>query len=244
MLHLLLAGAAAAGTPPPGDYGMMLKVATFSRVPVLGDKPGLSVSWLQVSVAEDPDGVLRLRHRPCAVDMHGAGDAAKVRVAPSFLEALGTKEYRLEPAAGGGFSGDFGPDAVGWDPVAADGVLPATVGDPGVIDWDRDGQPGATVHVDVPLFGSVQMFLVQRSRTRIAGDWEGAGVARGSVHSDYIEQFTLGATNPLFRLRTHMRPDPARSGFVLVPVPTGTSCAALKREICAHPAGACAGLPQ
>jgi hypothetical protein len=244
MLHLMLMGVAAAGAPPPGDYGMVLKVATFSRVPVLGDKPGLSVSWLQVTVSEDPDGVPRARHRACAVDMHGAGDAAKVWVAPSFLEALGTKDYRLEPGPGGGFAGDFGPDAVGWDPTAASGRLPQNLSDRGVVDWDGDGQPGATVHIDVPIFGSVQMFLVQRSRTRIAGHWQDGGVARGAVHSDYIEQFTLDATNPLFRLRTHMRPDPARSGFVLVPVPPGTACAAIKAEICAHPAGACAGLPR
>ena len=99
MWPLMLAWTAQAerGTVVPGRYGIHLKTATHSHVPVLGALPGASVVWLLADVQQGAGG-LELVQRTCAVHMEGAGERASVRLSPGFLAALPEKRHALEVA--------------------------------------------------------------------------------------------------------------------------------------------------
>jgi hypothetical protein len=65
-------------------------------------------------------------------------------------------------------AGCVGLLAIGFRPDVAEG-LPTDAEHPAVFDWDADGAPGATVTVRAPLFGAVDVYVVQSSRGLLDG---------------------------------------------------------------------------
>jgi hypothetical protein len=226
LLLLPLATAASWTAPfPAGTYAMRLETATLAKVPVLGRTRGGSVSWMVGELAED--GGRAWTWRTCAVEMQGAPGKARMGLSPAFIAAMGQKRLEAEvaPAPGGWrFALDMGEDHVGYDPRQTN-RLPQDISDPAVTDWDRDGQPAATIDLQVPMVGAVELYVAQRAHVQLAGRTDAAtGVTQGSVQFTRFEQRTLGASHRMFDANPEMWPDPDRSGFELRPLPAGAGC--------------------
>ena len=230
-LVLLLPTAIAAWSAPfpAGTYAMRLETATLAKVPILGRTRGGSVSWLLGELASD--GGEQWTWTTCEVEMTAASGRARMDMSESFIAAMQPRrlEADIGPAPGGWtFSLDMGVDHVGYDPARTDAV-PADITDPAVVDWDRDGQPAATIGIDVPMMGSVELYVAQRAHVRLSGTTDAmTGITRGSVEFAHFEQRTLGASHRLFDANPEMWPDPARSAFEVRPVGTGIACKDLR----------------
>jgi hypothetical protein len=109
--------------------------------------------------------------------------------------------------------------------------VPTEPTDPAVFDWDDDGAPGATVTVRAPLFGEVDVYVVQRSRGLLDGgvvvrDGVATAVEGAFVLADFA-QHTIGASNRLFHTTPRATFVPEESRLWMTRVPEGTTCAAL-----------------
>ena len=232
-----LAHAAEAGLST-GRYGLFVRAATQAHLPVLGERPGASEAWVLLELSSGDGGRLTAHHHPCEIEMRGAGARAKVRLSDGFVEAMGVREthFVLTPAADRfGVVVDMGVHHIGYDPEVSDGVLPRDSAHAAVIDHEGDTRPGATVLIDIPLFGEEEIYLVQRAHTSLTGSIWPDGVGEGQVVSHALEQHTIGSTNPLLRLSPRMRPDEENSRWWMVPVPEGTTCDDLRGAACRHP---------
>ena len=237
LLSLLLSSALAAPAPvSEGLHALFMRSATQARLPVLGDRPGASEAWVLVELTQAGSGTASAVRTPCSVRMLGAGERAHVRLGPGFLEAMGARSttWHFTPEqTGWSVETDLGVDHVGYDPEATGGVLPRHAEAPGVVDHESDGNPGATVIVDVPLLGEQEIYIAQRAHQSLHGRLSEDGMMEGGIEGHALDQQTLDATNALMKLSPEMRPDPARSAWWMVPVPADTDCASLASRACA-----------
>lgn len=225
LLFSLLTGSTALATEgiQPGIYGMEMSIRTATQVPFFGETIVETRSVLRVEVVSDAQG-LRQRQKVCAVNVHSNAKAATTTIPQSFISALPSKEYEIYQQAINGrwrFSADPGPDAVGFDPALAQ--IPSGARDPGVLDPDGDGHPGATVNLKVPVFGRVDVYVIQRGHSLLDGEVTADGRVSGQVEVLLLEQRTLGASNPLFVANPPVRVL-EDNPFTMVPVPDWSTC--------------------
>jgi hypothetical protein len=230
--------AIAADRLPPGRYGMVLDTATVQKLPFLGDTRGGSRGWLLIDIESSDDG-LRQVMRTCDVIVTGLkGKEGRVDVPRAFIDSIPVNRRAIELGddAGTGtkaatYTVDLGQNRVGWDPQRA-ARMPTTEANPAVTDSDGDGLPGATMQLRVPLFGRVDLYVVQHAHISLWGAIEPGAVVRGGVTFHHMEQATIGASHSMFHASPDMRPDPDRSGFVLRPVPADTTCDTVRATMC------------
>jgi hypothetical protein len=216
-----------------GRYAMELRVASTARLPLLPADRTTTVSLLLVELRQAAGkGVLMQRHQVCHVIIEGSS-AVRMEVPDAFVRAFSKREYPVvfdRVAGGWSYAADMGLDAIGFDPALTGGELPRGLSDPGVLDWDGDGEPGATVEMRVPAFGRVQLFIAQRSRLVLKSKATDERGIRGGVQIPMLEQRTLGARPALFGRTPRLSPDPARSAFQLVRVAPSTDCAGIREQ--------------
>lgn len=228
----------AAALPPgsgllPGTYGLELSLASLADLPFLGSTPGRSLSWSLTTVSATPEGLVQ-SHKTCAVRMEGRTGNSSVHVPAAFVAALPVRTYPIDLSAG--YTADLGLDAVGFDP--ARGPLPTRIDEHAVIDWDHDGQPGATVELRIPLLGTYQLYVAQQAHIRLEGKTNGAdganggGGASGGVAYVAFDQHTLGASSAFFDRSPRVAPVPEDSRFTLIPLPAGARCEAVRTAFC------------
>jgi hypothetical protein len=227
---LLLAGAAPARLPGTweGRYAMELRIGTRTRVPVVGTERSVTRTLLLVDMRRDGG---RWMQRQTVCDVRIDSPRVRMTVPPAFVRGLPPREYAgilQGTGAQPSYTADLGLEAIGFDPAVTGGALPRDRGSAGVLDSDRDGAPGATVVGHFPLFGSVRLYIAQRSHLVLHGRQISADRIEGSLEIRVMEQRTLGADNRLFRRTLAMQPDSASSGFVMVRT-TAADCAALQR---------------
>lgn len=242
ILVLAAAGAAAASSPvstsvlPAGRYGMVLETATIQKLPVVGRTKGGTRGWVLVDLAETTAG-LEQHMTTCEVIVTGMrGTESRVEVPDAFVESIPPNRRPVVLSPKGDdtwtYSVDLGEDVVGWDPERSP-TMPTEAGHPAVVDFEGDGQPGATMQLKLPVFGSVDLFVVQHAHISLSGTLDAEGTVRGGVVYHRLDQATVGASHPFFTATPPMWPDPSRSGFVLRPVPEATDCSSLRNTLCA-----------
>jgi len=158
----------------------------------------------------------------------------------SFIEALPRKRFPAELTWSGthwDFHGDMRPQYIGYDPKIATESLPQHRDDPGITDLEGDGHPGGTIHLDVPLFGLIEMYMVQRTHTILDGTWTGADIWEGKATVRAFSQRTIGASNRLFVANADVTLDHENSRFRWARVPAETTCAGLTNGTGAPPNG-------
>jgi hypothetical protein len=211
---------------PSGLYALEIVLATRSRVPVLGDTAGSTNSTVLVEIEAVDSRRAVQRHTTCAVSVHSERGIGKVVVPSAFIAAHPVRplQAQFQPAADAvAYTLDLGEEHVGWNP-AGSSEIPRTPEDPRVIDWEGDGHPGGTILLqNIPVFQSVEIYVVQSAHLRLQGRVEG-GEVRGSLEVVRLEQRTLGASVAIFGASLAVRADLARSRFRMVPVPAGTRC--------------------
>lgn len=235
----LLSGLSAAAEPAvgPGRYGLELVLGSDSDLPFLGQTPGTSRSWSLVDVRE-VNGQRVQRLQTCAVRMEGRTGTTSVHLPAAFVASLPQREVPLLQDSL--YRVDLGEDAIGYDPKR--GPMPTALGDPALLDSDRDGHPGATVELHIPVLGVVQLYIVQRGHVRLQGRQSREGVISGTVETVALDQRTLGASRGMFEHSPVVTPRPERSSFRLVPLPKVKGCAEVRPAFCARgdSEGACA----
>lgn len=148
--------------------------------------------------------------------------------ADDFAERRGVLDRPVVQIDDLGF--DAGPyvDLLGTD--LEEGPLPVEVGDPGIVDTDEDGQPGMTVFIDNSLLGMGEVYIAQRSVTRLAGDWVDSDVLTGPIETS-TESNTLDASTWWLRIQgPGNEPAPEKSFFVLQPIDPALSCADINQQ--------------
>lgn len=230
------AGAGAAWPPRgadawSGSYAMELRLASATRIPLLGSQRSVTTSLMLVDV-ERAGGGWTQRHRVCDVRVKGSA-GVRMTVPDAFVRGLAVRRYPAvlaDGARGVRYTADMGVEAIGFDPAATGGALPSQADDPGVRDSDRDGSPGATVEIRVPAAGRAKLYIVQRSHLVLSGRETAPDRIEGAVQVLLQEQRTLGADPGYFARTPRIRAEASRSGFTLVRAPAVRSCEDLVRE--------------
>ncbi|CAN0460927.1 unnamed protein product [Ectocarpus fasciculatus] len=128
---------------------------------------------------------------------------------------------------GWAYTADTRPQHIGYDPTVSSS-LPKDADHPAIIDWEGDGAPGATIHLQVPVFGQVEVYIVQVAHTRLDGRVNGDGTISGLAEVIAFEQHSIGGKPAAFAANPNVTQVPGESVFTLTPLPTGTTCAALR----------------
>lgn len=192
-------------------YALELSVVTEARVPVAGKRRVVTRSYAAIDFERRGEEWVQIQ-RPCAVEV----DGGRVSFPDSFIGSLPVQEtpvdlddavYHLDP----------GPSFVGvhGEPT----LLPDKRTDPRVVDQDGDGHPGVTVYLDLPVFGAIELYIIQAAHTRYEGVVDEQGAIRGRVDIERLEQQTLGASIGLFAANVPVEVLEADSGFRMVPDP-------------------------
>jgi hypothetical protein len=206
---LALTGASAA---PPLDvtapYLLEVRTVTSSDVPFAGQKEMVTTSLFAVRFERDGEGWVQVQ-TPCSVSVSGG----RVSFPDAFVASMKPTRAPVE-WRDGAYRHDPGPVFVGVRPGTE--TLPESPTDPGVVDHEGDGFPGATVHLQVPVFGRVRLALLQVSHTPLSGTISD-GRVEGPLEVERLEQRTLGASVAVFDVSRDMTVVPGRSTFRLVP---------------------------
>lgn len=84
----------------------------------------------------------------------------------------------------------------------------------------------------LPVLGNVEMYIAQRAQMTLTGRVLASGQVRGGLELPIMEQQTLGASVSLLNRAPPIRPVPEDSGFAMLLLPEGSSCAAIKPALC------------
>ena len=235
----LLALPARAASPLEGSWRLDVVVMTRLKVPLLGDTVVETHKVMLAHFRADASGGLQAEQRACAMYARSNRKMAETWFPATFIAAMATQRYPVQvgQTADGKLSlrAELSPVRLGWDPALSPGGMPQEADDPGVVDADHDGQPGVTIHVRAPLFGTVGVFMVQHSVTLLEGQLDSPDRGGGRARLLHMEQRNLGATNPLFGSNVHPVPDPSGSWFSLDRVPEATTCATVEQAAPARP---------
>lgn len=220
-----------------GSWRMDLSLTTQAKLPVLGETTIQTASIYLVRVEGTPDKPLQIQ-RVCSITPNASRSIATTTIPPGFIGAVPEKRYILEmaPVSGGWrVRGDMQTLAVGFDPETQKTGVPQKAGSEGILDFEGDGNPGATVHIQAPLFGQVEVYMVQRARTVVEGVWDGRDEVKGRAIVKEFAQRTVGASNRLFIANPELRAVPETSIFRMKRVPAGSTCADLVAGLAAPP---------
>ena len=229
--------AASADPPAPpdlrGDWRFELVVVSHASVPILGTTVVESRTVFRTTVSgtvEQPmiDAVA------CSIHVEPSRAIAKTIVPQPFVDAIPPKHVPVRLTWTDGawrFHADMQAQPLGYDPSVTGQALPQDADDPGITDLEGDGFPGGTIHLDAPLFGEIDLYVVQNAHTVLDGVWTGTDTWEGGATVRPFGQRTIGASNRLFVANADIQVDQASSRFRWSRVPTGTSCAGLRKGV-------------
>ncbi len=224
------------GVPPSipdmrGTWRFDLRIVSNAKVPVLGTTVVKSRTTFLATV----DGTAAkpvIHTHPCHLQAEPSRAIARTIVPPEFVRALPKKDFAAQLSPKGdawSFHADMRPQYLGYDPAVA-GEKPPEDGDAkGITDLEGDGHPGGTIHLDAPIFGLIELYVVQRAHTVIDGTWTGADVWEGDATVLAFGQRTIGASNRLFVANADVTVNQKDSRFRWARVPADTTCAQLKK---------------
>ncbi|MFT4977608.1 MAG: hypothetical protein ACI8S6_003515 [Myxococcota bacterium] len=226
---LTIAAALAHAQPPDisGSYRLDLVIASKANVPVFGEAEIMAQTTMLAQISPDGQGGYTQRHITCSVSPRTSLKVAQTTIPPSFIAPMSEKVYPVvlteRPDGRWTYRADFGPQHIGFRPELSGGMPPAEATHPGVVDWEGDGHPGATILLQVPVFGQVEVYITQLAHTRIDGVLVESGGASGKVEVVALEQRSIGAKPMLFAANPAVTQMPGQSRFILTPT-TATTC--------------------
>lgn len=226
---LLTVPAVASDLGEGGDYGMVIDVASRSRVPYAGTTDVVTRSLVHVRLSADDSGGWSAVQRVCDVKLL-SDSRAKTVLPDSFVRSLPVQSYAVNISEAGGwvrYQADPGATFVGFDPAVTGGVVPRKAGDPGVVDTDGDGKPGVTVRLVIPVFGAVKIYVAQKGHSRYVGAVTPDGVD-GRVDVVSLDQRTLGASFAPFAANPEITAVPESSRFTMRRIERGLTCDGLR----------------
>jgi len=208
-----------------GRWMLVQVTESIADLPVVGDARNTATATMLFDLDVTGDRL----HGPgelCALTLAAKPDLLRPVLPPSYVAAIPKQQFdgRLH----------FDDDGVLLETPRAYVVmgaklarplqdpLPKSADDPLVDDTDRDGKPGVTMLVEG--LASAEVYMTSRRYDQMEGRLAAPDRFEGSVRHDQ-EQELLGSSNALLRVLPPMRPDLARSRFVMKRVDAGTRCA-------------------
>lgn len=209
-----------------GTYVFLQQTVTVAEMPVLAD---VVATTRAVSIQRLVQEGERLRGSGalCSLDLESTSSLVKMELPAAFRRSLPPVriDAALTPKNGGWIFRQAPQTLVVGARLAAGESLPTKPEDPRVVDQDGDGKPGVTVRVSGLVSGEI--YLVQRSTSRLTGALRGAAFT-GRI--DFTnEQRVLDASLGVLKDGPEAKPDPGRSYFRLEKVADGTDCAGARR---------------
>ncbi len=226
VLATLVAGFPAAHAEPSGmggSWALDMRVVSAAEIPVIGQVRSTTVT---LGLLEGVDGRQGEAHRYTVCDVALAGQRGRIRstLPEAFVRALPVRTVPVR-VDGDLYVADLGVMPLGYDHAASGGVLPDDAGDPAVIDHEGDGAPGFTVWVDLPLFPTVSVHLVQVTASVLEGERVGPDRVTGQPKVSRLEQRVIGASVAAFARSPRIRPVDGAGSFELRRLPDGAGCA-------------------
>jgi hypothetical protein len=218
-----------------GDWRMDLYVVSHVRIPLLGTTTILAHTVLQVKIDGSVEAPI-MHTRPCQLTPQTTRPIATTEIPQAFVDHLPPKHFLLllsqSPDKDWQFTGDMRPQDVGWTrdkySPTPDAPLPQDKDHPAVMDFEGDGHPGATIQLVAPLFGEIDLYVVQTAHTRLSASVGDAQIIVGEADLSNFGQRTIAASNRLFVSNPDIILDSDQSSFRLGRVPAGTTCRALR----------------
>lgn len=217
------------GADPRGRWRLDMTVVTDAHIPVLGTTTARARTTFLLDITGEDGGYIATTD-PCRLRVSSNRSFASTRIPPAFEAALKGRQSPLDSglaSAGAPIRIDLRPQFMGYDPAKAAGGLPEDKDHPAVIDFESDGDPGGTILLDAPLFGEVEIYIIQRAHSILEGTWKGPDHASGRAKIKDYAQRNIGASNRLFGSNPTIKPDSGRSTWSMVRVDEDTSCADL-----------------
>lgn len=212
-----------------GTFHLRMRTATDAKVPLIGTTRVNTTSDMLATIRLI-DGRFVQSHQTCFVNAIPTRGIARTVLPLPFIRALPIKTYTLvltQDDKGWRYDADLKPQWVGYHPEQAGTTMPTDPKHPAIYDWDGDGKPGASVLLDVPVFGEFKIYMVQRSHARLTGRIDNENKVTGQAIMMELSQRTIGADNVLFRTSPKIAPAPKPRAFELTRVPQGSICADL-----------------
>ena len=212
-----------------GSWRLDLYLVMLARIPVLGESALVSHQIAQVTLAWEGNQLIQ-HQKICDVVAVAQRSIGQTRIPAAFVAALPEKHVPilLRPGpTGWRYDVDLLPQVMGMvdDPAVP---VPQDDGDPNVRDTDKDGQPGVTVQISAPLFGKIDVYMVQRAHTRLSGELLDLDRIAGSGALVSLDQRTIGASNRLFAANPKITPDNEHTRFELTRLDAPLDCAAIR----------------
>jgi len=217
------ANSAAATKDWSGTYLMFQQAASVTELPVISDVVAKVRTTMLVEVAQDGTRV-KGKGKVCHMQIVSSSSLVETELPPAFRRAVPPVVFTGEITSKNGktvYKQDPRTVVLGARLKKKTDPLPKSSKDRRVYDHDRDGNPGVTVKVSG--FVSGEVYLVQRSTSRLNGEQRGNGF-KGSLWFAN-EQNILGASSSVLDRDTGAKPDLKRSYFVMQSVPKKLSCA-------------------
>lgn len=217
------------GADPRGRWRLDMTVVTDAHIPVLGTTTAKARTTFILDISGQP-GAYVATTDPCRLRVWSNRSFAATRIPPAFEAALKSRSAPLETSgveAGAPLKIDLRPQYMGFDPAKSGRAVPEDKAHPAVIDFEPDGDPGGTILLDAPVFGEVEVYIIQRAHSVLEGSWTSASSASGKATILDYAQRNIGASNRLFVSNPTIKPDSARSTWSMVLVDPGTTCGQL-----------------
>jgi hypothetical protein len=215
-----------------GTWYLRIRTATDARVPIIGNTHIRSTTHLLVSIA-NINGVPNQTQRTCIVDSRPSRSITRTVLPKAFVDHLPVKTYpvTLSKSEDGSWSynADLHQQYVGYDGEKAGGVIPEDDKDPSVFDWDEDGEPGASILIDIPIFGHIRIYMVQTNHTLLSGRVINTNRLEGHSKQLLLDQRTIGADNRLLAASPKLTVGKGHDRFEMMRIDEGATCADIKR---------------
>jgi hypothetical protein len=212
-----------------GTWYLRIRTATDAKVPIIGNTHIRSTTHLLATIARRDDGGFNQTQQTCAVDNRPSRSITRTVLPKAFIDHLPVKTYPIEltPGPDGSlkYDADLVQQYVGYDGVKANGTMPTKAKDPAVFDWDEDGKPGASILIDIPIFGHVRIYMVQTNHTFLKGTVEDEDTIKGTTHQRILAQRTIGADNRLLATSPKLSIGKGHNHFELMRTESGSTCA-------------------
>jgi hypothetical protein len=231
MMTLALALLPFATAAPPeapdleGTWALHMVVTTANDLPIVGALKSHSNTYVRTRLHRSADGWVQ-DHTVCGANV--GGGLVRTRIPPSYTARVPTKTYpvqllsREETFA---YRADIGVFGVGWDPRCT--YVPTEAGDPCEVDFESDGNPGATIEVKVPMFEWAEVYVAQRNHLKLDGNVVSNERIEGDIEILEIVNHVLGASKSMFARSPKSAPVAGESHFVMTRLAEDADCEAV-----------------
>ena len=214
-----------------GTWHLLMRTATDAKVPIIGTTHIRTTTHLLIKIASR-DGEILQSQKTCIVDSRPSRNLTRTILPDAFIEHLTQKTYpiQVEQKDDGTWSyyADLKQQYVGYHGHLSPDDIPRDKKHAAIFDWDEDGKPGASVLVDIPIFGHIRIYMVQTNHTVLSGTVDDDGVVRGRGRQLLLLQRTIGADNRLLATSPKLSVSTGHDVFEMTRLPDGASCTEVK----------------